>query len=131
LTPPPLDHRLGFDLVKEPRMRLVALVSSFAALAATPCLALTISSAPPSRDAAPHLKPTDGSGPRLQDGWAGGGRPAASSSSGFSGGTTVYGNTTSYGFGNVQTTIRSVEQDPRWTMDRRETPAPLGLSPRR
>jgi hypothetical protein len=112
-------------------MRLVGLVFGFAALAATPCLALTVSSAPPSRDAAPHLKPTDNSGPRLQDGWAGGGRPAANSSSGFSGGTTVYGGMTSYGFGNVQTTIRSGDQDPRWMTDRRETPAPLGLSPRR
>src|SRR5688572_6395884 len=100
-------------------MRLFALVSGLAALAATPSLALTISSAPPSRDAAQHLKPSDGAGPRLQDGRAGGGRPAATSSStsGFSGGTTVYGNTTSYGFGAVQTTIRSGDQDPRWRMD--------------
>lgn len=112
-------------------MRLFALVSGLAALAATPCLALTVSSAPPSRDAAQHLKPDNGSGPRLQDGWAGGGRPAAASSSGFSGGTTVYGGTTTYGFGNVHTTIRSGQQDPRWTIERRDTPAPLGLSPRR
>lgn len=114
-------------------MRLFALVSGLAALAATPCLALTISSAPPSRDAAQHLKPSDGAGPRLQDGWAGGGRPAASSNStsSFSGRTTVYGDTTSFGFGDVQTTIRSGDQDPRWRMDRRETAAPLGLSPRR
>jgi len=111
-------------------MRLFALVSGLAALAATPCLALTVSSAPPSRDAAQHLRPSESAGPRLQDTWAGGGRPAASSS--FSGGTTTSGATTSYGFGGVQTTIRSGDQDPRWTMDRRrETPAPLGLSPRR
>lgn len=110
-------------------MRLFALVCGLAALAATPGLALTVSSVPPSRDVAQHLKPSDGAGPRLQDGWAGGGRPAASATSGFRSGTTVYGDTT--GFGDVQTTIRSGDQDPRWRTDRRETPAPLGLSPRR
>jgi len=115
-------------------MRLFAIVSGLAALAATPCLALTISSAPPSRDAAQHLRPSDTSGaPRLQDGWAGGGRPAEGSSysSGFSSSTTINGSTTSYGFGNVQTTIRSGDQDPRWLNERRNTPAPLGLWPRR
>ncbi len=114
-------------------MRLFALVSGLAALAATPCLALTISSAPPSRDAAQHLKPADGSAPRLQDGWAGGGRPAAAPApaSGFSGTAVVYGETTTYGFGGVQTTIRSGQYEPLWSRERRETPAPLGLSPRR
>jgi hypothetical protein len=114
-------------------MRLLALLSGLATLAATPCLALTISSAPPSRDAAPHLKPSEGAGPRLQDGWAGGGRPAAapSSGSGFSGATVLYGSSESYGFGSVQTTIRPAPQDPRWNSERRDTPAPLGLSPRR
>jgi hypothetical protein len=112
-------------------MRLFALVSGLAILGATPCLALTISSAPPSRDAAQHLKPAESSGPRLQDTFAGSGRPAsgASYSSGFSGGSNS--NTTSYGFGSVQSTITNVQRDPRWTNDRRETPAPLGLSPRR
>lgn len=114
-------------------MRLFALVSGLAALAATPCLALTISSAPPSRDAAPHLKPTDAAGPRLQDGWAGGGRPGAAASygSGFSGATVIYGSSDSYGFGNVRTSVHGAPQDPRWTGERRDTPAPLGLSPRR
>lgn len=113
-------------------MRLFALVSGLAALAATPCLALTISSAPPSRDAAQHLKPADGAAPRLQDGWAGGGRPAAGGGApGFSGATSVYRSTTTYGFGGVQTTIRSAQDDPLWGRERRETPAPLGLSPRR
>ena len=114
-------------------MRLFALVSGLAALAATPSLALTISSAPPSRDAAQHLRSSDTSGaPRLQDGWAGGGRPATSQVQGssFSNGS-IYSNSTSYGFGGVQTTIRNGDQDPRWTSDRRDTPAPLGLSPRR
>lgn len=112
-------------------MRLFALVCGLAALAATPGLALTVSSVPPSRDVAQHLKPSDGAGPRQQDGWAGGGRPAASATSSFRGGATVYGATTSYGFGDMQTTIRGGDQDPRWRTDRRETPAPLGLSPRR
>lgn len=110
-------------------MRLFALVSGLAALAASPCLALTVSSAPPSRDAAPHLKPSESAGPRLQDGWAGGARPAASAS--FSNGTPTYGSTTSYGFGNVQTTIRAGDQNSLWMGGRRETPAPLGLVPRR
>jgi hypothetical protein len=118
-------------------MRLFApvfgLVSGLAILGAAPCLALTVSSAPPSRDAAQHLKPTESSSPRLQDTFAGSGRPAsgASYSSGFSGGSTVYGDTTSYGFGSVQTTITNDSRDPRWTNGRRETPAPLGLVPRR
>lgn len=113
-------------------MRLFALVSGLAALAATPCLALTISSAPPSRDAAPHLKPSESSSaPRLQDGWAGGGRPATFSNGSGSTMSTTSGTVTTYGFGNVQSTVRTYDQDPRWTMDRRETPAPLGLSPRR
>jgi hypothetical protein len=114
-------------------MRLFALVSGLAALAATPCLALTISSAPPSRDAAPHLKPTESSGPRLQDGFAGSGRPASGASygSGFNGSSAVYSNTTSYGFGSVQTTITNDARDPRWANERRDTPAPLGLTPRR
>ena len=111
-------------------MRLFALVSGLAILGATPCLALTISSAPPSRDAAQHLKPSETSAPRLQDTFAGGGRPASGASY-SSGGSTVYSNTTSYGFGSVQTTITNDARDPRWTHDRRETPAPLGLSPRR
>ncbi|WP_068877100.1 MULTISPECIES: hypothetical protein [unclassified Phenylobacterium] len=113
-------------------MRLFALVSGLAALAATPSLALTISSAPPSRDAAQHLKPADGAAPRLQDGWAGGGRPAATPApaSGFSG-SAVVGETTTYGFGGVRTTIRGGQYEPMWTRERRETPAPLGLSPRR
>jgi hypothetical protein len=113
-------------------MRLFALVSGLALLGATPCLALTISSAPPSRDAAQHLKPTESSGPRLQDTFAGSGRPAsgASYSSGFNGSSTVYSNTTSYGFGSVQTTISNDARDQRF-IDRRETAAPLGLVPRR
>ncbi len=116
-------------------MRLFALVTGLAALAATPCLALTISSAPPSRDAAQHLKPTENAGPRLQDTFAGSGRPAMSGSygSGFSNSPTVYGgSTTTYGFGNMQTTITTDGRgaDPRF-LERRDTPAPLGLSPRR
>lgn len=112
-------------------MRLFALVSGLALLAATPSLALTVSSAPPSRDAAQHLKPSDSSGPRLQDTFVGSGRPATSSTfSNGSGGSSVYSNTTSYGFGSVQTTISNDARDQRF-MDRRDTAAPLGLVPRR
>jgi len=111
-------------------MRLFALVSGLALLGATPCLALTISSAPPSRDAAQHLKPTESSGPRLQDTFAGSGRPASGSSYSSDGRSSVYNNTTSYGFGSVQTTITNDARDPRF-IDRRETAAPLGLVPRR
>lgn len=112
-------------------MRLYALVSGLALLGATPCLALTISSAPPSRDAAQHLKPSENSGPRLQDTFVGSGRPALGPSygRGFSGGSSVH--STSYGFGSVQTTTSNDPREPRWLNERRETPAPLGLSPRR
>jgi len=109
-------------------MRLFALVSSLAALGATPCLALTISSAPPSRDAAQHLKPSETTGPALRDTWAGGGRPTESAS--FSGGNTIERSGASFDFGSVRGTMRAQPQDLRWTT-RRETPAPLGLVPRR
>jgi len=112
-------------------MRLFALVSGLAILGATPCLALTISSAPPSRDAAQHLKPAERSGPRLQDTFAGGGRPSSGASFSSGANSSVYGSTTTYGFGSVQTTVTNSGRDPRWTSDRRDTPAPLGLSPRR
>lgn len=113
-------------------MRLFALVSGLAVLGATPCLALTLSSAPPNRDAAPHLRASESTGPALRDTFAGSSRPGMSTgyySSGFSNGATVYSNSTSYAFGSVQTTITN-GRDPRF-MDRRETPAPLGLVPRR
>lgn len=106
-------------------MRLFALVSSLALLGATPCLALTISSAPPSRDAAQHLKPAAASGPSLRDTWAGGGRPAS-----FSSGDAPERGATRFDFGTVRGTMSSPARDPRWS-DRRETPAPLGLIPRR
>ena len=106
-------------------MRLFALVSSLAALGATPCLALTISSAPPSRDAAQHLKPSETTGPSLRDTWAGGGRPAS-----FSSGATRERSTTSFDFGSVRGTMSLQPRDPRWN-DRSETPAPLSLIPRR
>lgn len=110
-------------------MRLFALVTGLAIVSASPCLALTISSAPPSRDAAQHLKPAESAGPRLQDTFAGSGRPAAGASY-SSGSSTIYSNTTSYGFGSVQTTISNDRPDPRF-IGRRDTAAPLGLVPRR
>ncbi|WP_296596971.1 hypothetical protein [Phenylobacterium sp.] len=108
-------------------MRLFAFVSAVAAIVATPCLALTISSAPPSRDAAPHLRPAQTAGPRLQDTWAGSVRADTYSN----GPPTASGTITAYGFSDVRTTSGTYDQEPRWMMERRETPAPLGLSPRR
>jgi hypothetical protein len=107
-------------------MRLVLLASGLFALAAGPSFALTVSSAPPNRDVAPHLSQSTRSGPALKDTWAGGDRPQAGS--GFSGAAVSYG-VTSFGFGDVRTTVRSTA-DPRWR-ERRDTPAPLSLSPPR
>jgi hypothetical protein len=110
------------------RSRLFLLASSLAVLGATPCLALTISSAPPSRDVAPHLSQSGTSGASPRENW-GGGRPQAGAS--FSSGTTTttYG-TSSYGFGPVRTTVLPAPRN-AWQSERRETPAPMSLSPPR
>jgi hypothetical protein len=115
------------------RTPLFALVAGTAMLAAPPCLALTISSAPPRPDVAQRLKPADGAGFGLDGAWAKSARPAEQP--GFSGGVT-FESTQTFGFGGVTTTIRrgpdaDFRQDPRWTGERRETPAPLSLSPPR
>jgi hypothetical protein len=110
------------------RIGLTALASTVALLAATPSLALTISSAPPNRDVALHLKPSGQSGPDLRDSFVGAGRPQVGTS--FNGSASTYTNTTSFGFGSVRTTIQSDPRDLRWN-ERRETPAPLSLSPPR
>jgi len=109
------------------RSRLFLLASSLAFLGATPCLALTISSAPPSRDVAPHLSQTPGSGPGFRDTWAGGGRPQAGAN--FSGAPVTYG-TSSFGFGPIRSTVLPAPRD-AWQSERRETPAPMSLSPPR
>ena len=114
------------------RIRLFALASSFALLGAAPCLALTISSAPPNRDVALHLKPATSTGPNLQDTYVGfGGRPQTAKP--FSAATTAP-TVSSYGFGSMQTTVRSYGRSswgsPSWS-SQRDTPAPMSLSPPR
>ena len=47
------------------RFRVSAIALGLGALAATPCLALTIQAAPPRPDVAEHLRPTTGPGPRV------------------------------------------------------------------
>ena len=107
-------------------MRVIALAAAMSLLSAAPSLALTVSGTPARpTDVAQHLKPSEGSGPRLQDSFVGAGRPMTGSN--FTGAPQTYG-TTSFGFGPVRTTVTSEPRDPRWN-DRRETPAPLSLSP--
>ena len=110
-------------------MRLIALAAGLAFAAATPALALTVQAAPPRPDVVQHLKPEEGrsGGPRLQDGFVGAGRPMMSGS-GFTGAPQTMPGTTSFGFGNVRATVTQQPYDARWS-DRRETPAPLSLSP--
>ena len=110
-------------------MRLIALAAGLAFAAATPALALTVQAAPPRPDVVQHLKPAEGSvsGPGLRDGFVGAGRPMMSGS-GFTGAPQTMPGTTSFGFGNVRTTVTSEPYNPRWN-DRRDTPAPLSLSP--
>jgi hypothetical protein len=115
------------------RTPLFALAAGTAILAAAPCLALTISSAPPRPDVAQRLKPADRAGAGLDGAWAASER--RSERSGLSGGIT-FESTQTFGFGDVTTTIRrgpdaDFWQDPRWSGEARETPAPLSLSPPR
>ncbi|MDZ4373373.1 MAG: hypothetical protein U1C74_18390 [Phenylobacterium sp.] len=105
-------------------MRLFALVSGLAMLAATPGVALTISSAPPSRDAAQHLKPSSNAGPRLEESWIAGVRPSSLSSPPARGDSVVR-----YGFGPVQSSVRTIAPPPGSRFDYRDTPAPLSLTP--
>lgn len=95
-------------------MRLMPLLILGAAALATPALALTVSPAP-NRDQAPHLKQERGSaaGVDLRDTLAGGGRPAAGAS--YSSGTAGYGQTQTYSFGSVTTTVTTGRTDFRPT----------------
>jgi hypothetical protein len=91
------------------RPLLSVLVLGAAALA-TPALALTVSPTP-TRDQAPHLKQersTSGASD-LRDSLAAGGRPFEGSSSYSSGGS--YGQTQTYSFGSVTTTITTERSD--------------------
>jgi len=105
-------------------MRVFAIVSTLATFAALPSFALTISSAPPSRDAAPHLRPGPETGPRLQDTWLAGGRPSA-----LSGASIQPDVITRYGFGGVQTTIRTFSPGTLWSHELRDPRPPPSLSP--
>jgi hypothetical protein len=111
-------------------MRALVLAAGLAVVAATPSFALTVSSAPPRPDVSQHLTPTDSrvsAGPRLQDTFVGSGRPTVGSN--FTGAPQSAYGTTSFGFGNVRATVTNEPRDPRWSDDRRDTPAPLSLSP--
>lgn len=94
-------------------MRALLTFTLLAAAIATPALALTISPAP-NRDQAQHLKQerAPGGGVDLRDSLAGGGRPMAGA--GYSQGP-AYGQTVTYGFGTVTTTVRTERQDLRPT----------------
>jgi hypothetical protein len=107
------------------RSRLFVIASSFAVLAATPSLALTISSAPPSRDVAPHLAQPANAALPGRDAWMGG-RPQAGAN--FGGAAVTYGSS-NFGFGSIRPTPSGF-RDFRGN-ERRDTPAPLSLSPPR
>jgi hypothetical protein len=112
------------------RSRLVVLASGLALMAATPALALTVSSAPPSRDVAQRLNQAGASLPAARDAW-GGGRPQAGAS--FSSSTTTpSGTSSSFDFGSVRGTVYSTPGS-AWTTDRRDTSSqnPLALTPPR
>jgi hypothetical protein len=107
------------------RLRLLALASGLAVVGATPCLALTISSAPPSRDVAPHLAQPANAATPSRDAW-GGGRPQTGMN--FGGAAVTYGES-NFGFGSIRATPNGF-RDVRGN-ERRDTPAPLSLSPPR
>jgi hypothetical protein len=110
------------------RSRLFVLASGLALLGATPSLALTVSSAPPSRDVAQRLNQAGASVPAARDAW-GGGRPQAGAN--FTGSTaTPNGTSSSFDFGSVRGTVYSTPAS-AWPSERRETPAPMSLSPPR
>ncbi|MBX3484827.1 hypothetical protein [Phenylobacterium sp.] len=112
-------------------MRLFALAAGLSLAAATPGFALTVQSAPPRPDVSQRLTPTDSraaASVRLQDTFAGAGRPTMGST--FTGAPPTSYGTTTFGFGNVRTTVTSDPYyDRSWSNDRRDTPAPLSLSP--
>jgi hypothetical protein len=90
--------------------RLLSILVLGAAALATPALALTISPSP-TRDQAPHLKQERGTtdSTDLRDTYAAGGRPIEGSSRYSSGGS--YGQTQTYSFGSVTTTITTERSD--------------------
>lgn len=85
-------------------MRTLALTLGFLGLAAGPCLALTVQSAP-NRDQAPHLTQGRSGAAPLSQTWAGSQRPMEGSN--YSGRAAVPSDVRSYSFGNVTTTVRA------------------------
>ena len=104
------------------RFSACAVALGLGALAATPCLALTIQTAPPHPDLAQHLRPTTGSTPHvlpgpddLKDSFAASGRPQLGQ--GFYGSPSA--GTTSFDFGplHATTTVTPGYGDP-WNANR-------------
>lgn len=111
------------------RQSLIAL-ASVVALMATPCLALTISTAP-NRDAVAHLQQQKASrGASLPAGFTESAeRPQAGL--GLTGGQTMTPGVTTFGFGHVRTTVIVDPDNMPPLGQRRETQAPLSLAPTR
>src|SRR5262245_7361256 len=98
------------------RSSLFVFATGLALLAATPSLALTVSSAPPSRDVAQRLNQAGASVPAPRDAW-GGGRPQAGSN--YNGdGTVTYGTTGT--FGTFRSTVQPQPRD-AWSNERRDS----------
>ncbi|MBW8815670.1 MAG: hypothetical protein JF588_19805 [Caulobacterales bacterium] len=114
------------------RAQLYAFTAAAALLVASPCLALTVQSTP-NREQVEHLRQQkQTSGAQLPDSLTSSDRPGWATGANFSSsrGAATPG-VTSYNFGNVRTTVMV---DPDYARDqqvRRETPAPLSLSPPR
>jgi hypothetical protein len=101
-------------------------------LAAAPALALTVQSTP-NREAVQHLRQQKQDAPaQLPDSLTSSDRPGWATGADFSShpGTPTPG-VTSYNFGNVRTTVMVDPDYARGQQERRETPAPLSLSPPR
>lgn len=97
-------------------MRTLLLTLGLAALAG-PSLALTVQAAP-NRDEAPHLRDSrDRAGTPLRDTWAGSARPLAGTT--YDGRAPSYGQTQTFSFGSVTTTVRRSDSYDRSTFQDR------------
>ncbi|HET6970664.1 MAG TPA: hypothetical protein VFH92_06030 [Phenylobacterium sp.] len=115
-------------------MRLTAYaLAATAVFAATPCLALTVQTTP-NREAVQHLRTQQQTAPaQLPDSLTSSDRPGWATGPGFTSGGSAAPTpgVTTYGFGNVRTTVIVDPDSARYSQDRRDTPAPLSLSPPR
>ena len=117
------------------RLHLSAVALGLGALAATPCLALTVQAALPRPDVAQHLRSTTPAagqlpGPgELQSSFVASGRPQLGS--GFTGAPSV--GTSSFSFGSLRatTTVTPGYGDALTDMRRRDEQNPLSLTPPR